>query len=124
MERDISLSEKIYSIKTRRSSRTTATAHRLIAECLAEPNREMRVSDHHYSFEADYHLMEVLDKIITKMEYKGFDFIIDKRRKSICIKYNDSWRKKDMLEYAKRIGVNKDLLEEAKKLGIDVSKLI
>ena len=124
MEREFTLQDKVYELKSRRSGRTTALAHRLIAELIVEPHKQMRVGDHHYKFEADLHLAKKIMDIVGKLGYEGFEMEVNRRTSSVYITYSDLWRKEAIQEHAKRLGVNKELLEQAKDLGIDISRFL
>lgn len=124
MERELTLVDKIHEIKTRHSGRTTSKIHYYIATLLSEPNREICVTDHYHTVEADIYLAERLMEVVNKLGYNGFSIRIDRRRNRAYATYDDSWRKKQMQELAKRMGVNKDLLKQAKELGIDLRNIL
>lgn len=60
--------------RVRRTGRSTATALRIIAQCINTPNKPIQVTDHHGTREANRFLLDTIRILVGRMGLKYFVF--------------------------------------------------
>lgn len=65
-----------YPDPDRATGRTTAQAHRLIAEAMSRPGVAVNTVDHHGSTAANEHLCRLTNDLVNQLGYRGFTFTV------------------------------------------------